>query len=108
LLSLQGPVVAPYKSTTSISKVYYRKKLKNKTKTLEKQITEMEPTPEHAGNAFPDFPEEFGAALPTDTPNVNKGKGTAARKKRCSTPVTTRSSEGVRDSLVHSMDASQL
>jgi hypothetical protein len=70
LLSLQDPVAAPYKSTTSISKVYYRKKLKNKTKALEKQITEMEPTPEHAGNAFPDFPEEFGATLPMQVPTL--------------------------------------
>lgn len=89
MLSLQGPVAAPYSSTTSISKVYYRKKLKNKNKTLEKQTTEMEPTPEHSGNAFPDFPEDFGAALPNGTRNVNKGKGTAPRKRRCNTPVIT-------------------
>jgi hypothetical protein len=76
------PVVLPTRATT-VTKVYYRKKFKSKTKELEAQA-------EPRNNIFPVIPESYKLSDPLPPPDGFLGAVTRAKKKRSITPVSTK------------------
>jgi hypothetical protein len=100
-----------------ITKVYYRRRFKNKSGTHDKQTIEMtnpeiaanifgnsqeefekttisaEPPSQHEENTFPASSKEYvlphSPAHLTDITSMDKGKDNVARRRKCCTPIST-------------------
>jgi hypothetical protein len=64
---------------TPITRVYYRKKFKSKTKKVERETMPVEPSPEQDGFTFGEFHEEYVPDHTIDNDSKDKAKAKERR-----------------------------
>jgi hypothetical protein len=74
---------------TPITRVYYRRRFKNKNRGYDRQ-TVMTTSPEITANTFEKFREEFVSVAQLNSSDKSKGSISATKKRKCNTPTTTR------------------
>jgi hypothetical protein len=111
--NLPAPTTDSLDKGAQITKVYYRRRSKNKSGTYDKQTVEMtnpeittnsfaniqdefekttidvEPSSQHEENISPASSEEYVPAHSTDIASMDKGKNNVARRRKCCTPIST-------------------
>jgi hypothetical protein len=88
-LNMTAPNAYSLNKGTPITRVYYRRRFKNKNRGYDRQ-TVMTTSPEITANTFGKFREEFVFVAQLNSSNKSKGSISTTKKRKYNTPTTTR------------------